>query len=116
MDEITLSAVAVEKQHIDAICFYSGLGNGRGDAEYITRKHAVSLSDVKDAVDNAVTDAFYMKVNTELSPRRFTYGVYQNELVLVETCLLSLKVVEGFTPLNVRAASWRKHTQHPVTA
>lgn len=116
MDEITLSTAVVEKQHIEAICFYSGLGNGNGGTDYVTRNHTSPLIDVKDAIDNSVTDTFYLKVANELSPRRFAYGEKDGQLVLVETVLLTLKIVEGFTPLNMRAASWRKHVQQPVAA
>lgn len=117
MDEKTLSTSAVEQQHIEAICFYSGLGNGNGGTDYVTRTQYPSLLDVKNAIDNSVSDAIYLKVANELSPRRFVYGELNGKLVLVETVLLTLNIMpETFSPLNMRAASWRNQVQQPVVA
>lgn len=111
MDEIKLSAELAAKQEITAICFYSALPG----MPHRTINHSVSLVDLRHGVDHSATDKVYLTVNGEHSKRLFVYGMANNQLQLVETCLLTLGVVEGFTPLDMRRASWRSQTQ-PVTA
>ena len=111
MDELKLSAELAAKQEITALCFYSALP----DKPYQTVLHSASLSALRDAIDNSMTDKVYVTVNNEHSKRLFMYGTVGDKIQLVETCLLTLGVVEGFSPLNMRAASWRQHVQ-PVAA
>lgn len=115
MDEKTLSATLVASNTIPAVCFKSGLGSGDGGADYQTVVFSVSLDTLKDAIDNSMSDTVHLRVNNELGHRQFRYGMYKDHLSLVETCLLDVKAVVGFTPQEMRAASWRSQKQ-PVAA
>jgi hypothetical protein len=115
MDEKALSNVVAERGYIVAVCFKSGLAGGQNGADYQTVTKSVMLDTLKEAIDNSTNESVWLSVPDELSRRQFRYGVIDNKLCLVETCLFTLGVIKEFSPLEMRAASWRTHPQ-PVAA
>lgn len=109
MDEKELSALVAELGRVPAVCFKSAPHRqvGKEVGVYETVLFSVSTQDLIAAVDRSTNNAVVMHVNGELSTRKFLYGVFGGRIALVESMLLENAIVNGFQPLNVRAASWR---------
>lgn len=109
MDEKALSAIVTELGCFPVICFKSGLPAGKNEkvGTYETSLFSVTLDDLRVAIDRSANQFLVLHVNGELSTRKFRYGAFGGRLALVESMLLENAIVNGFQPLDMRAASWR---------